>query len=124
MYFRSLVLTASLVVICSCSYSTGGGGVGVSVLLFPADATTQQLLDTEVSAEFSGEFEVPQDWATVFTLKKGGAGDNLCTDYNYDGGRHIAYCLHDDLDPNTSYQTLVNDILAVNGAVAMWHTEE
>jgi hypothetical protein len=124
MSFRSLVLAASLVLVCSCSYSTGGGEVGVSVLLFPADATTQQPLDTEVSAEFSGEFEMPQDWSTVFTLKKGGSGDNLCTDYNYDDGRHIAYCLHADLDPNASYQTLVNGILAVNGAVAMWHTEE
>lgn len=124
MSLRSFLLAASLVFICSCSYSVGGETGGVTVLLFPADATTQQPLDTEISAEFSDEIEVPTDWASVFTLKKGGSGDNLCTDYNYDSGRHIAYCLHDDLDANTSYQTLVNGILAVNGAVAMWHTEE
>jgi hypothetical protein len=124
MKLRSLILIASLLLIGACSYSVGGTDVTISVLLSPADATTQQPIDVEITAEFSGEIEVPTDWSTVFTVKKGGSGDNLCTDYNYDGGRHIAYCLHDDLENNTSYQSLVNGILAVNGAVAMWHTEE
>lgn len=124
MFFRSLVLIASLVLVCSCGYSVGGTQVGVTVLLSPADATTQQPVDVEITADFSGVIEIPADWSTVFTLKKGGSGDNLCTVYNYDGGRHIAYCLHDDLDPNASYQTLVSGILAVNGSMAMWHTAE
>jgi len=124
MYFRSLILLTLLIFSYSCSYSAGGTDVTINVLLSPADATTQQPIDVEISAEFSDGIEAPTDWSTVFTLKKGGSGDNLCTDYNYDGGRHIAYCLHDDLENNTSYQTLVSGILAVNGAVAMWHTEE
>lgn len=124
MSFRSLVLIIAFFLVCSCGYSTGPGGIDRDVLLFPADGTTQQPIDAEVSAEFGSEIDVPPDWSTAFTLKKDGSGDNLCTGYNYDNGRHIAYCLHDDLDNNASYQTLVDNILAVNGAVAMWHTEE
>jgi hypothetical protein len=124
MSFRRLILIVSLILVCSCGYSAGPGGINRDVLLTPADATTQQPLDTEVSAEFGSEIDVPADWSTAFTLKKDGSGDNLCTNYNYDDGRHIATCMHDALDPNSSYQTLVDDILAVNGAVAMWHTAE
>ena len=124
MSFRSLVLIVSLVLVCSCGYSVGAGGINRDVLLFPADATTQQPFDTEVSAEFGSEIQEPSDWSTVFTLKKDGSGDNLCTDYNYDGGRHIAYCLHDDLDTNSSYRVLMNGILGVNGATALWQTAE
>jgi hypothetical protein len=124
MFFRSLVLIASLVLVCSCGYSAGPGGINRDVLLFPADSTTQQPLDTEVSADFGSEIEQPPDWSTAFTLTKDGAGDNLCTVYNYDASRHIAYCLHDALDANSSYRVLVNGILAINGAVATWQTTE
>lgn len=124
MSYRNLILMVSLILLCSCSYSVGGHSDGINTILFPADATTQQPVDVEITADFSGQIEPPEDWSTVFTLKEGGAGDNLCTDYNYDGGQHIATCLHDDLDNNTSYTTLVTGILATNGASAMWHTEE
>jgi len=108
----------------ACSYSQGGHTGGISTALTPADAMTGQPVDVEVLAEFSEQIQIPDDWATYFTLTKGGSGDNLCTDYEYDDERHIAYCIHDDLEANTAYQTLVTGLLAVNGAAALWSTED
>ena len=124
MSFRNMLSVLSLILVCSCGYSAGPGAINRDVLLFPADGTTQQPLDTEVTADFGSEIEQPPDWATAFMLLKDGAGDNLCTSYNYDGSRHIAYCLHDALDANSSYRVLVNGILAINGATALWQTVE
>lgn len=122
---RIAISLLSMLALCACGYSAGGGGTGggIDVLLTPADGVTQQALDTEISAEFEDEIEEQQTWASVFTVKMDGAGDNLCTGYNYDADRHIATCLHDELEPDTSYTTLVTGILAVNGSEAVWTTE-
>ncbi len=127
MPFRCVLLMTIAVLLApygACSYSQGGHTGGVDTVLSPPDATTGHPVDAEVTAEFSDEIQVPDDWADFFTLKKGGSGDNLCTDYSYDDGRHIASCIHDDLELNTAYQTLVTGLLAVNGAAALWSTED
>lgn len=107
----------------SCGYSVGGNNSSGSTLLFPADGATLQTVDVEVVAEFSGNIEVYTDWADYFTLTADGSGDNLCTSYNYDNGRYILTCLHDDLDNATTYVAVVTGILATNGAMATWETE-
>jgi hypothetical protein len=121
-----VVLLFPMLMLGACGYSAGDGGAGggINVLLTPADGVTQQAIDTEISAEFEDEIEEQQDWASVFTVKKEGAGDNLCTSYNYDADRHIATCLHDDLELDTSYTTLVTGLLAVNGSQAIWRTTD
>lgn len=120
-FFLAIV---SMLALCACGYSAGHGGTGggINVLLTPADGTTEQPLDIEISAEFSDAVENQEDWPSVFTVKREGAGENLCTTYNYDEDRHIATCLHDDFELDTSYTTLVTGILAVNGNQAIWRT--
>lgn len=123
-YFKIICVASFFIFACACGYSVGGNPGGTDVILSPADGTTEQAVDVGVTADFSDTVEVPEDWSTVFTLKLNGSGDNLCTSYNYDGDQHIATCLHDDLDANTSYDTLVTGMLTVNGKNAMWRTAE
>jgi hypothetical protein len=109
---------------CSCGYSVGRGGEGegISVTISPPDGASDQPVDIDVTAEFSHMIEQPSSWADVYSLKMGGTGDNLCTDFTYSTQSRIATCHHDDLDPDESYEVRVSGVLQVNGEIVNFGT--
>ncbi len=79
----------------------------VTVTLSPANGSAGLPLDTAVTAVFSGAITEPSDWSSVFTLKKEGAGDNLCTAITYDDGALTATCEHAVFERLAAYTTEV-----------------
>ncbi|MFH1829661.1 MAG: hypothetical protein ABH871_02640 [Pseudomonadota bacterium] len=127
----SFIIKCALVImlaLCTgaCGYSVGrdGEGEGITVTLSPADGTTEQPVDVDVTAEFGDTIEQPISWYDVFSLKKGGAGDNLCTDITYSTESKIATCHHDDLDVDTSYETRLSGVLQTNGKIVIFSTAQ
>ena len=122
--FAVVIMLTVCIGACGYSVGRGGEGDGISVTLLPADGTTDQPVDVDVTAEFGDTVEQPASWADVYSLKKEGADDNLCTDFTYSTESKIATCHHDDLDPGASYETRVSGVLQVNGEIVMFHTSQ
>ena len=86
-----------------------GGTVLRSVTLIPEDGASDQPLNVSVNATFSNTVtDFMGSWGNYFMLKKDDAGDNLCTSFNVSGGVTAVQCVHDILDPNSSYTVTMN----------------
>lgn len=73
------------------------GGLSVT------DGSGSVEIDSALTVEFSGDITIPADWNDVFTLKKDGIGDTLCTSVDYNAETHIATCVHSNLELQESY---------------------
>lgn len=78
-----------------------------SVTITPDNDAIDQPVDVLVMATFSRSVSDMGPWSNFFTLTKAGAADNLCTDYNVSSDWTNVQCVHDDLDPNSSYLIIV-----------------
>lgn len=78
-----------------------------TVTVAPEAGSTDQPLDVLVMATFSRSVSDMGPWENLFTLRKDNAGDNLCTDYNVSSDVTNVQCVHDDLEPSSSYTIIV-----------------
>ncbi len=78
-----------------------------SVTITPEAGAVDQAVDVLVMATFSSSVSNMGSWSSFFTLTKVGSSDNLCTDYNVSSDVTNVQCLHDDLEPDSSYLIIV-----------------
>jgi photosystem II stability/assembly factor-like uncharacterized protein len=111
----AIILTTSLH-LSSCSDDP------VSANLQPADGTTENSLKAEITATFSKEITVPNDWSLSFTVKGANSTKNICTSYLWDTDLFTVTCLHDELLNETSYTSQISNIENVTNNSATFTT--
>lgn len=78
-----------------------------SVTITPDNGAVDQAVDVLVMAAFSRGVADMGLWGSFFTLTKASSAVNLCTGYNVNNDVTNVQCLHDDLEPNSSYLIIV-----------------
>lgn len=94
----------------------------VTVSFSLTDASTGVALNAVESATFSKEIAEPTNWLDVFTLKKDGTGDTLCTAIDYDDSTMVATCDHAELDGEGNYTAAISGLSGVTDATATFTT--
>lgn len=119
---RRIAIAVLIFAAALCLGSCSTGGPDMDVTLSPANGTIDQALDVGVTAVFAEDVTEPPNWMTAFFLKKNNSGDTLCTAVNFTPDNKTATCVHDPLEPSTSYTATLTGVIAVNGKVATWTT--
>ena len=89
-----------------------------TVSFSPTNGSVNVNPNAPVTAVFSAPIDEPVNWLTVFTLKKNGAGSNLCTSVSYIPATLTATCNHADLQAGRNYTAAISGLAGVTNGQA------
>jgi len=105
-WMRAAVALLALNVLLALSSTCGQERIP-DVTTTPDNGAVDQAVEVVVMVTFSRSVADMGPWSNFFTLTEEGSADNLCTAYNANSDRTSVQCVHDDLEPDSSYLIIV-----------------